>query len=76
LRLLDEVELEEWQVVHLRIFSEREHVDAALGDLLVEMPKPEIDGINVAALREKVAEAFRGSPPLSEDIIAERRSSP
>ena len=74
LRLLDEVQLREDQEVHLVILSEQERVDAALGDLLVKMPEPDLGAIDEAALREKVANAFRGTPPLSEDIIAERRA--
>ena len=77
LRLLDEVQLAEGQEVHVVILSERERVDAALGDLLVKMPEPPgAEEIDEAGLREEVARAFRGLPPLSEDIIAERRESP
>ena len=77
LRLLDEVDLAEGQHVHLRILTEQERVDAALGDLLVKMPEPPgAEEIDEAALREEVRDAFRGLPPLSEDIIAERRSGP
>ena len=75
LRLLDEVQLAEGQEVHLVILSEQERVDAALGDLLIKAPELDMGDIDVTALREKVADAFRGTPPLSEDIIAERRAN-
>jgi hypothetical protein len=77
LRLLDEVELAEGQEVHLQILSENEWVEAALGDLLVKMPEPPgADDIDEAALLKEVADAFRGLPPLSEEIIAERCAGP
>jgi predicted DNA-binding antitoxin AbrB/MazE fold protein len=74
LRLLDEVELAEGQEVHLVILSEKERVRAALGDLLMEWPDPGDVDIDEDALREEITEAFRGLRPLSEEIIAERRS--
>jgi predicted DNA-binding antitoxin AbrB/MazE fold protein len=73
LRLLDEVQLEEGQQVHLVILSEKERVRAALGDLLMEWPNPGDVDIDEDALRAELTEAFRGLPPLSEEIIAERR---
>ena len=76
LRLLDEVQLAEGQEVHLVILSERERVDAALGDLLMKWPDPGDVDIDEAALLEELADAFRGLPPLSEEIIAERRAGP
>ena len=76
LRLLDEVELAHGQEVHLRILSEKDRVEAALGDLLMKWPDPGDVDIDEAALLEEVAEAFRGLPPLSEEIIAERRAGP
>jgi predicted DNA-binding antitoxin AbrB/MazE fold protein len=77
LRLLDEVELAEGQEVHVVILSDKERLEAALGDLLIRMPEPPgADDIDEAALLEEVADAFRGLPPLSEEIIAERRESP
>lgn len=76
LRLLDEVALAEGEEVHLVILSETERVRAALGDLLMEWPEPDPDvgEIDEDALRAELTEAFRGLPPLSEEIIAERRS--
>ncbi len=76
LRLLDEVQLAEGQEVHLVILSERERVDAALGDLLMKWPDPGDVDIDEAAVLEELADAFRGLPPLSEEIIAERRAGP
>ena len=76
LRLLDEVQLAEGQEVHLVILSERERVDAALGDLLMKWPDPGDVDIDEAALLEELADAFRGLPPLSGEIIAERRTGP
>jgi predicted DNA-binding antitoxin AbrB/MazE fold protein len=77
LQLLDEVQLEEGQEVRLVILSEMDRVDAELGDLLIRMPEPPgADEIDRAALLKEVADAFRGLPPLSEEIIAERRAGP
>lgn len=73
LRLLDEVQLTEGQQVYVEILSEKERVRAALGDLVTEIPDPGGEEIDEAALRAKLTEAFRGLPPLSEEIIAERR---
>lgn len=76
LRLLDEVHLAEGQEVHLVILSDRERVRAALGDLLMEMPDPGGEDIDEVALMEEIARGYRGTPLLSETIIAERRSGP
>lgn len=76
LRPLDEVKLAEGQEVHLVILTERERVRAALGDLVMDIPDPGGPEIDEAALRAELTEAFRGLPPLSEEIIAERRSGP
>jgi predicted DNA-binding antitoxin AbrB/MazE fold protein len=76
LRLLDEVQLAEGQEVHLVILSDRERVGAALGDLLMKWPDPGDVDIDEAALLKELADAFRGLPPLSKEIIAERRAGP
>ena len=76
LRLLDEVELAEGQEVHLVILSEKERVRAALGDLVMDMPERIDEDIDEAALLDVIAKGYRGSPLLSETIIAERRAGP
>ena len=75
LRLLDDVALAEGQEVHLVILSDKERDRSALGDLLMKWPEPDPESgdIDEAALRADLTEAFRGLPPLSEEIIEERR---
>lgn len=76
LRLLDPVDLSEGQEIQLLILSASERVRAALGDLLLEMVDPGSDDIDEDMLMREIKEAFRGQPPLSDDIIAERREWP
>ena len=53
--------------------SEKAKVLAALGDLVINIPaSPEADDVDEAALMAEIEEAFRGQPPVSETIIAER----
>jgi predicted DNA-binding antitoxin AbrB/MazE fold protein len=70
LRLLDPVNLSEGEQIQLMILSDKERVDAALGDLLVEIPEPE------DAFAREIEEGFRGQSPLSDTIIEERREGP
>lgn len=76
LRLREDVQLTEGQEVYVEVLSEKEWIRRALGDLLVEAPEPAELEIDEAALLMEVADSFRGLPPLSEEIIAERRISP
>lgn len=76
LRLLDEVHLAEGQEVQLVILSARDRARMALGELLMERPKPDGEEIDEAALIEVIAKGYRGTPLLSETIIAERRTGP
>jgi predicted DNA-binding antitoxin AbrB/MazE fold protein len=77
LRLLDPVNLSEGEEVQLTILTEVDRVRAALGDLLMEVSAPEDDeDIDEEALMRELDEAFRGQPPISEDIIKERREGP
>ncbi len=53
-------------------------VAAALGDLLVQIP-PSLDedeDIDEEAILRDLYEATRGLPPLSEELIEERRNGP
>jgi predicted DNA-binding antitoxin AbrB/MazE fold protein len=76
LRLLDPVDLQEGQEIHVMIMSERERIRAALGDLLVETPITTDEDFDEEQLMKEIEEAFRGQPPLSETIIEERREGP
>jgi hypothetical protein len=58
------------------ILSDAERVRAALGDLLLEKIDPANDDIDEEAIMQAIKEAFRDQPPLSDDIIAERREGP
>jgi hypothetical protein len=62
--------------IHLVTLSERERLDAALGDLFMKWPDPGDMDIDEAALLEELADSFRGLPPLSNEIVAERRAGP
>ena len=72
LRLLDPVDLVDGQEVSITIMSERDRVRAALGDLLAQLPDPTRDDIDENELMREIEAGFRGQPPLSETIIAER----
>ncbi len=73
LRLLDPVDLVDGQEVSITIVPERDLVRAALGDLVAPLPIPTSDEIDENELMREIEEGFRGQPPLSETIIAERR---
>jgi len=76
LRLLDPVDLSEGQEIQLMILSDAERVRVALGDLLLERVDTDKDDLDEETLMQEIKEAFRGQPPLSDDIIAERREGP
>lgn len=82
LKPLEPVELAEGQEVHLTILSEQERARAALGDLLVDAPRPsietfdELNELDDEALLKEIEEGFKGVPSLSEAIIEERREGP
>lgn len=77
LRLLDPVDLVEGQQIEVVILTERERVRAALGDLLAKFPHADDEeDIDEEALMREIEEGFKGTPPLSDDIIAERREGP
>ena len=76
LRLPEEVQLTERQEVYVQILSEKERVRAAFGDLVAEAPELEDSEIDEAALLEEIAKGFKGTPLLSEAIIAERHCGP
>lgn len=78
LRLLDKVNLREGEEVELTFLSEREKFRALMGDLLVEWKEsPDApEDIDEDALMAEIREAFKGQPPLSDVIIAERREGP
>jgi predicted DNA-binding antitoxin AbrB/MazE fold protein len=76
LRLLDPVDLTEGQEIHLLILSERDRARAALSDLLLQMPRSASEAIDEDTLLQEIEAGFRGTPPLSEAIIEERREGP
>jgi predicted DNA-binding antitoxin AbrB/MazE fold protein len=76
LRLLQPLDLPEGQVVQVSILTARERLREALGDLLVDKDLPEDDDFDEEAIMREIDEAFQGQPPLSEDIIQERREGP
>src|SRR3569623_514943 len=78
LRLLDPVTLAEGEQVSVTIQSGRERLRAALGNLIVEAPKPASDNIDADALMRLVEEDLReaGFPSVSDAIIEERREGP
>lgn len=76
LRLLDPVDLVDGQEVSITIMPERDLVRAALGDLLARLPDPSHDDFDENELMREIEEGFRGQPPLSETIIAERHEGP
>ena len=75
LRLLDPVELIEGQEIWLMILTERDRARAALGHLVTDMPRLDHDMDDLALLRE-LDVTVSDQPPLSADIIAERREGP
>ena len=78
LRPLEPLPFEEGEEVAVVVLSERERLEAALGDLLVEMPEAPEDeeDIDEEALLRHLHEVTRGLPPTSELIIEERRNGP
>lgn len=72
LRLLDRVDLQEGQQVHIEIMSEREAILAALDDLIMPQSDEILENIDEEALMNEIKQAFRGTRPLSEIIIEER----
>lgn len=78
LRPLEPLPFNEGEEVALLILTERERLEAALGDLLVERtdsPEDEED-IDEEALLRHLHEVTRGLPPMSELIMEERRNGP
>lgn len=73
LRLVDPVHLQEGQEVQLLILLEREQVQAALADLLVEPAAPRPLDVDEEALLQEIESDFQGKQPLSDTILAERR---
>ncbi len=57
------------------IVTDAERVRAALGDLILDRVDSS-DDIDEDTLMREIKEAFRGQPPLSDDIIAERHQGP
>jgi predicted DNA-binding antitoxin AbrB/MazE fold protein len=76
LRLLDDVQLNEGQEVHLVILSEKERARIALGGLIMVPRGRSVEEIDEAALLEEIAKGYRGTPLLSDAIIADRREGP
>jgi predicted DNA-binding antitoxin AbrB/MazE fold protein len=76
LRPLQPLDLVDGQEIEIVILSERDRAVAALGDLLVQVPPPEQDNVDEAALLREIEGAFRGQRPLSESVIDERREGP
>jgi predicted DNA-binding antitoxin AbrB/MazE fold protein len=76
LRLLEPLDLAEGEEVSLVIMTEKERARAALRDILVDPETiPFVEGDEEELMRS-IREAFKGSPPLSEAIIEERRTGP
>ena len=76
LRLLTPVDLAEGQEVAVLIVSAEDRVVTALGDLLAPRPATPGPDLDEAALAAEIERAFLGQPPLSETLIAERRTGP
>jgi predicted DNA-binding antitoxin AbrB/MazE fold protein len=75
-RLLDPVALFEGQEVHLMVLPNQDHIRAILSDLLAVSPDLSVEALDEEALAHEIEEGFRGQPPLSDTIIAERREGP
>jgi hypothetical protein len=58
--------------------SDKDESLEALKDLLVKPLPSDYDeiGIDEEAIMQQIREAFKGQPPLSEDIIRERQEGP
>jgi predicted DNA-binding antitoxin AbrB/MazE fold protein len=76
LRLLDPVDLSEGQEIELLILSDRERLQAALGDLLMPRSDPVEDFMDEATLMQEVETGFGDDISLSDIIIEERHEGP
>ncbi len=76
IRILDDVDLHEGQKLKVIVVSDRDQLREALGDLVASWPDPSIVIEDEEALMAEIEEGFKGTPSLSELIIAERQEGP
>ena len=76
LQLLDPVSLAEGEEVTLQIVQKQATLRDVIGDMLFtfDADNDELAEIDEEALQKKLDEALKGTRPLSEIIIEERRS--
>ena len=76
LQLLDPVSLAEGEEVTLQIVQKQATLRDVIGDMLFtfDVDNDELAEIDEEALQKKLDEALKGTRPLSEIIIEERRS--
>ncbi len=76
LRPLDPLALSDGQEIRLAVLSDREQARSVLADILAPIDIEQTPEVDETAMLATIDAAMRGTPPVSEALLDERREGP